>query len=356
MHITHVNLARGFRGGERQTELLIKTLAEHSSNDISQTLVCRRDSPMRQHLQGVARLNFQFAHHQLAGHFHLGKTSLGKTSLGKTQLVHAHDAKGVHWAYLHYRLKGTPYLITRRVDSPVKRKWFNQQCYTHASARVALSHVIKRLLEENQCGDITLIPSAYARLAPSPEATNNFRNGFANKFLVGHAGAVVDRHKGQRVLLQAAQKLEHQAPDIQFIFLGDGEDLETLKAESLSLSNVSWLGFKSSIADYLAGLDVFAFPSRNEGLGSVVLDVMQLGVPVIATNVGGIPDIVKHELTGLLIPSDDADALANGIMRLRQDAALRQRLTQEATERLDHYSPQSMTASYWHLYQTIVSQ
>ncbi|MBT2771760.1 glycosyltransferase family 4 protein [Halomonas sp. ISL-60] len=345
MHITHVNLARGFRGGERQTELLIKTLAERSSNEITQTLVCRSDSPMRQHLQGVAQLNFQSANHQLAGHFHFGKT----------HLVHAHDAKGVHWAYLHYRLTGTPYLITRRVDSPVKRKWFNQQSYSHASARVALSQVIKRLLEDNQWGDVTLVPSAYARLAPSSDATQRFRDGFANKFLVGHAGAVVDRHKGQRVLLQAARKLEQQAPDIQFILLGDGKDAEALKNESSSLSNVSWLGFKNNIADYLAGLDVFAFPSRNEGLGSVVLDVMQLGVPVIATDVGGIPDIVKHEQTGLLIPSGDADALANGILRLRQEVPLRQRLVKGATERLDHYSPQSMAASYWHLYQTILS-
>jgi glycosyltransferase involved in cell wall biosynthesis len=355
MHITHVNLARGFRGGERQTELLIKTLAEQPSGDISQTLVCRSDSPMRQHLQGVARLNFQSANHQLAGHFHLSKTSLDKAHTGNTQLVHAHDAKGVHWAYLHYRLTSTPYLITRRVDSSVKRKWFNQQCYSHASARVALSHVIKRHLEENQWGDVTLIASAYARLTPSIEATHHFREGFANKFLVGHAGAVVDRHKGQRVLLQAAQKLEHQAPDIQFIFLGDGKDADTLKAESSLLSNVSWLGFKSNIGDYLAGLDTFAFPSRNEGLGSVILDVMQLGVPVIASNVGGIPDIVKHEQTGLIIPSGDADALANSIMRLRNDAALRQQLADTATERLEHYSPQSMATSYWHLYQTIVS-
>ncbi|WP_075880507.1 glycosyltransferase family 4 protein [Vreelandella massiliensis] len=345
MHITHVNLARGFRGGERQTEILIKTLAEKSPNEVSQTLVCRSDSPMRQHLQGVARLEFQPSNHQLAGHF----------QLGKTQLVHAHDAKGVHWAYLHHRLKRTPYLITRRIDSPVKRKWFNQQCYSHASARVAISQCIKHLLQKNQWGDVTLIADAYAHLKPSPKATENFRENFAKKFLVGHAGALVDRIKGQRILLQAAQALEHQAPDTQIIFLGDGEDAETLKEESSSLSNVSWLGFKSNIADYLAGLDVFAFPSRNEGLGSVVLDVMQLGVPVIATNVGGLPDIVKHEQTGLLIPSEDADALANSIMRLRKNAALRQRLAQGAHERLEHYSPQSMAASYWRLYQTIVS-
>lgn len=345
MHITHVNLARGFRGGERQTELLIKTLAERSINEISQTLVCRQDSPMRQHLKGIEKLGFQSANHQLAGHF----------QLGDTQLVHAHDAKAVHWAYLHFRLKGTPYLITRRVDSPVKRKWFNQQCYFHASARVAISHVIKRLLGDNQWGDVTLIASAYARLTPSPELTDGFRNDFTNKFLVGHAGAVVDRHKGQRVLLQAAQKLEHQAPDIQFIFLGDGEDAETLKTEYASLHNVSWLGFKSNIADYLAGLDVFAFPSRNEGLGSVLLDVMQLGIPVIATKVGGIPDIVKHGQTGLLIPPDDADALARGIVRLRDNAALRRHLVQGASEHLEQYSPQSMASSYWHLYQQIVN-
>lgn len=344
MHITHVNLARGFRGGERQTEILIKTLAERTSDEVSQTLVCRRDSPMRQHLQGVERLSFQSTNHQLDGHF----------QLGDTQLVHAHDAKGVHWAYLHYRLKGTPYLITRRVDSPVKRRWFNQQCYSHASARVALSRVIKRLLEDNQWGEVTLIASAYARLTPSAEATRIFREDFAGKFLVGHAGAVVDRHKGQRLLLQAAQKLEHQAPDIQFIFLGDGEDAETLQAEYSSLSNVSWMGFKSNIADYLAGLDVFAFPSRNEGLGSVVLDVMQLGVPVIATDVGGLPDIVKHKQTGLLIPSDDAGALADGIMELKQNSVLRQRLTQGASKRLDQYSPQSMVESYWRLYQAMV--
>ncbi|QNI01467.1 glycosyltransferase family 4 protein [Halomonas sp. SH5A2] len=350
MHITHVNLARGFRGGERQTELLIKTLAEQSYNDLSQTLVCRHDSPMRQHLHGVAKLDFQTANHQLAGHVHLGETSLDDT-----QLVHAHDAKGVHWAYLHYRLKGTPYLITRRVDAPVKRKWFNQQSYSHASARVALSQVIKRLLEDNHWGNVTLIPSAYAHLMPSPEATNSFREDFADKFLVGHAGAVVDRHKGQRVLLQAALTLEHQAPDIQFVFLGDGKDAETLKEEYSSLQNVSWLGFKSNIADYLAGLDVFAFPSRNEGLGSVILDVMQLGVPVIATDVGGIPDIVKHDQTGLLIPSGDADALANGILQLKDNSDLRQRLTKGATKNLDQYSPQTMAESYWHLYQSIVN-
>ncbi|MCW4150939.1 glycosyltransferase family 4 protein [Halomonas janggokensis] len=345
MHITHVNLARGFRGGERQTELLIKTLAEQSHNDLSQTLVCRRDSPMRQHLHGVTKLTFQTADHQLAGHFHLGDT----------QLVHAHDAKGVHWAYLHYRLKGTPYLITRRVDAPVRKKWFNQQSYSHASARVALSQVIKHLLEDSQWGNVTLIPSAYSRLTPKLEAANSFREDFRDKFLVGHAGAVVDSHKGQRVLLKAAQMLEHQAPDIHFIFLGDGKDAEALKAESSSLGNVSWLGFKSDIANYLAGLDIFAFPSRNEGLGSVILDVMQLGIPVIATDVGGIPDIVKHEHTGLLIPSSDAESLAKGIIRLREDPALRQQLAQEATEHLDQYSPQSMAASYWHLYQSIVN-
>ena len=63
MHVTHVNLARGFRGGERQTELLIETLAAQPSNHVTQTLVCRQDSPMRQHLLDVKGLRFQSANH-----------------------------------------------------------------------------------------------------------------------------------------------------------------------------------------------------------------------------------------------------------------------------------------------------
>ncbi|MGM0823121.1 MAG: glycosyltransferase family 4 protein [Pseudomonadota bacterium] len=344
MHIIHSNLAKGFRGGERQTVLLITALAD-KKHITRQTLVCQPDSPMRNELAKVDKVHIVTAKHQLMGHY----------ATGRGTIVHAHEAKAVHWAWLHQALYKTPYIITRRVDTPIKRKLTNRTFYRNARYCVAISNVIAYELSSLNSRPIPVIPSALTPSASNPEIAATLRNDYAGRFLIGHIGALVDRHKGQRILLEAAKLLEKDYPNLLFLFFGQGEDEAILRNESAYLNNVRWMGFKSNILDYIGAFDLFAFPSRNEGLGSILLDVMNAKVPVIASNVGGIPDIIKHEKTGLLIHSGDADALANSIIRLRENAVLRQRLAQGATERLGQYSPQSMAASYWHLYKTIVN-
>ncbi|MGM0782561.1 MAG: glycosyltransferase family 4 protein [Pseudomonadota bacterium] len=344
MRIAHVNLAKGFRGGERQTALLIEGLATRSN--LQQVLVCRTDSPLRERLAHVANLRFVAANHQLAGH----------VSVGKVDVVHAHEAKAVHWAGIHHLLAKAPYVLTRRMDTPVKSKWANRWCYSHAARRVAIASPMRYKLQKRGWGKVDLIPSAMTGQKHNPAETRLFRESFSGKFLVGNAGALVDRTKGQRVLLEAARKLASSYPDMHFIFFGEGGDAKTLKNESADQPNVSWLGFKENISDYLAGLDVFAFPSRNEGLGSVLLDVMDAGVPVVATNVGGIPDIVVHGETGLLIPKDDSGSLSDALTRLYRSRELRIRLSEGARQRLGRFSPETMADNYFSLYQSIIRQ
>ncbi|WP_311945920.1 glycosyltransferase family 4 protein [Halomonas piscis] len=338
MHIIHANLARGFRGGERQTVLLIQALAD-KPGVASQTLVCRPQSPLRDALTATPGVRFVSARHPLAGHRRAGSATL----------VHAHEARAVHWAWLHRRLYKTPYLITRRVDTPVKRKRSNQAFYRDAYRCVALSRVIAAEIQPLSPHPVVQIPSAYTPLTPDPEIARGFRDRYPGCFLVGHAGALVDRHKGQRVLLDAARRLRHTQPDMRFVFFGRGEDEAALKEESAGLENVVWAGFKTDIGSYLPALDVFAFPSRNEGLGSVLLDAMHAGVPVVASQVGGIPDIVRDGDTGLLFPPGDGAALAERLTRLR-DAALRQTLAEQAGRRLADYSPDAMANAYLALY------
>lgn len=339
-----MNLAKGFRGGERQTALLIEALSSRSN--LQQTLACRKDSPLRQSLSGVPGLSFVSANHQLAGH----------AEVGPVDIVHAHEAKAVHWAFLHHLSKSTPYVLTRRVDTPVKDKLVNRFCYRRAARRVAISRVIQRHLEARGWGDVEHIPSAFSGLRHSQERTRHFRDAFSGKFLVGHAGALVDRHKGQRVLLEAARNLESSIPDMHFIFLGEGEDRDALQQESADMSNVTWLGFKENIGDYLAGLDIFAFPSHNEGLGSVLLDVMDLEVPIVATDVGGIPDIVQHGKTGLLIPKGDHAALAHVLVKLHESLSLRKRLREAAKSKVEDYSQEFMAEKYLSLYAAVIQE
>lgn len=338
MHIIHANLAKGFRGGERQTTLLIQALARRT--DITrQTLVCRPDSPLRAELSDTPGVTFVAARHQLAGHRRAGRATL----------VHAHEAKAVHWAWLHHQLFKTPYLITRRVDTPIKRKRSNLAFYKGAYRCVALSSIIAREVQPLSPHPVVQIPSAFTPLTPDPGVARGFRAHYPGRFLVGHAGALVDRHKGQRVLLEAARLLQHSQPDMLFVFFGRGEDETALKQASATLDNVVWAGFKPDIGDYLPALDVFAFPSRNEGLGSVLLDAMRAGVPVVASRTGGIPDIVHQRETGLLFPLGDADALAQRLIELRAPT-LRNALVEQASQRLADYSPDAMASAYLALY------
>lgn len=343
LHIRHVNLARGFRGGERQTVLLIEQLATRYKGQLSQSLVCRSDSELPERLVGVD-VHVIAAGHQLQGHYQ------GVPA----DIVHAHEAKGVHWAWVHRRLRRTPYLLTRRVPQPVKDKPFNRLTYSNTSVAVAISSVIQRHLESRRWARTALIPSAYSHLSADPERVSELKARFAGKIVIGHVGALVDRHKGQRVLLEAARRLGPDYPDVVFLLLGEGEDDQELRRESADLENVIWEGFKPDVQNYFDIMDIFAFPSRNEGLGSTLLDAIDHHVPIIASDVDGIPDIITHEKSGLLFPPGDAAALTRGIERMLTDPALCSTLVQGADERLIDFSPEVMADSYHALYQRIL--
>ncbi|MGE6607938.1 glycosyltransferase family 4 protein [Halomonas sp. NPDC076908] len=345
MHIIHVNLAKGFRGGERQTVLLIQAIAGLGGGT-RQTLVCQPSSPLRRELADTPGVVFINARHQLEGHW----------KAGTADSVHAHEAKAVHWAWLHQRLYRTPYIITRRVDTPIKRKWSNTVFYRNACYCVAISNAIAEQLKSFTTSTIPIIPSAYSGSQVNPEIAAEFRKQYAGKTIVGHVGALVDRHKGQRVLIEAAKRLEHKCPTCLFVFFGRGEDEAVLKKESASISNIIWAGFKDNINDYLPGLDIFAFPSRNEGLGSVLLDVMQAGVPIIASNVGGIPDIIKHGENGFLIAVDSDSEIEHWILELKDNVSLRASVVNQARSSLSFYSKDMMANRYMALYVDMVEK
>ena len=341
--VLHVNLAKGFRGGERQTELLIRALAKHFK--IKQLLACREDSPLRTRLADVEDLSFVTANNQLSGHY----------AAPHADIVHAHEAKAVHWAYIHKLLRNTPYILTRRVDTVVKDKWLNKKTYSNASALVGISTLIANQIRDKRWGEVNQIPSTLAHLETDHKEGEAFRNAFPGKTIIGHVGALVDKHKGQKVLIEAASLLEKSHPDLHIVFFGDGADKEELESLSKDIKNITWMGFKPKIGDYLPYFDLFAFPSRNEGLGSTLLDVMDAGVPIIASNVGGIPDIVIDNETGILIEANDSSALKDAIIKLSSDKELQTRLIEGAKKQIENYTPQKMAERYFSIYKKITA-
>ncbi len=125
--------------------------------------------------------------------------------------------------------------------------------------------------------------------------------------------------KGPMVLLKAMQRVWQNHNDTELVFVGKGELEKDLKRAVLNMGvseKVKFLGWRDDIHEIMPIFDVFVLPSLNEGMGRVLVEAMAAGRPVVASCTGGIPDLVKHEENGLLVPPGDEISLAGAILNL----------------------------------------
>jgi len=152
--------------------------------------------------------------------------------------------------------------------------------------------------------------------------------------VIGTVARLVQR-KGIDVLLRAFEIVCHNHR-AHLIIVGDGplgEELRALAHELRIEDSISWFGFQADPVKWLEAMDVFAFPSRLEGVPNAVLEAMAAGLPIVATTIGGVVDILEEGRTGFLISPDDPDALAAALDRLLRNAPLRADLGYHARKR-----------------------
>jgi len=256
----------------------------------------------------------------------------------KCRLVHFHDAHSAGVGGLAAALAGVPLrIISRRVDFPLGQNALSRRKYSRADAIIAISQGVKRVLVEGGLDEerIEVVPSgidlsAYEKEIPRDALRREYHFSESD-YLVGIIAQLED-HKGHRYLLEAAHLLRHHARKIKIIIVGEGSlrmDLSR-QAESLDVKDVVYfLGFRKDIPQILASLDLFVLSSHLEGLGSSLLDAMACRLPVVATRTGGIPEVIQHEKTGLLVPPKNPEALAGAILTLYHNRRLAARLAME---------------------------
>jgi glycogen(starch) synthase len=176
--------------------------------------------------------------------------------------------------------------------------------------------------------------------------------------LIVFVGRLV-RQKGPRTLLEAARLMGDS--NAHFIFVGDGPERAVLERAALDhrlTERVHLTGFVSHdlVPSVLAHADLLVLPSVYEELGSVLLEGMQAGLPIVASNAGGIPDVVVHEDNGLLVPPEDPSALADAIRRILSDPRLARRLSRSARSRADSYDWRVLSAKVLVVYRDIVNR
>jgi glycosyltransferase involved in cell wall biosynthesis len=337
MRIAHVNLARGYRGGERQAELLVRSL---DARGISQVLVARASGALATRL-----VDLDIEIRDCSGLLSAFLATHG------VDVVHSHEGRGVYAAWLRKEVSGTPYVITRRVNNPLDRNWLTRRAYTGASCVASVAADVARVVQALDSGiHGCVIHSSSSGLPVNDATVKSIRQEFAGKWIIGNVAALHTAQKGQDYIIEVARRLEKSHPQFQFLLVGGGEDEQMLRQLSSALSNVAFAGWVDNVGDYLAAFDLFILPSNKEGIGGILLDAMDQALPVIASRAGGVPEIVHDGENGLLIDIGRSDQLEEAILRLYDDAGLRQRLGARGREFSRAFTADAMADRYLALY------
>jgi glycosyltransferase involved in cell wall biosynthesis len=217
----------------------------------------------------------------------------------RVALVHSHGSRGTLYAGLATRGIGIPLVWHVRVAEPDPR----------------LDRLLARLARA--AGKVTVVPNGVdgQRFSPGPPDPALFRALGLDPLVpvVGYFGRL-ERGKGVDVLMDAAALLHDKLPTTAFLFVGDGPLRGTLSARAASLGlPACFAGHRDDVAALLRLCAAVVLPSRQEAFGRILIEAMATGVPIVASAVGGIPEVCVDGVTGLLVPPEDADALAVAI-------------------------------------------
>jgi glycosyltransferase involved in cell wall biosynthesis len=293
------------------------------------TLVCQPNSRLHQRAtaQGIVPLTLR-----LRGDFdpHIIAALHRVIRRRHIQLVCGNMDKEIRQAGIAAKLAGVPLVRRRGTDRPFPNTLRHRLVNEHLVTRVIVNAraIEKTLLDGNAWLPPEKIKLIYNGFSPPSDELPAAREhilrelGLAESYpLLVHVGLLKAR-KGHDILLRAVQDLANQFPRFSLLVVGEGEfraDLEALARRLQIGTAVRFLGYRTDVSRFIGAADILILPTRNEGFPWVLAEAMSLAKPVVASRVGGIPELVEDGRTGFLVPPDDPAALKTAIIDLAQN-------------------------------------
>lgn len=329
MKILHVEAGSRLNGGPYQVLLLLEGLARRG---VTNLLLCPAHSELQTRAATYAQTLPMDTRNWRRVPLLLGL--LGAIRQHRPDLVHVHSRRGADYmGALAGALTHTPRVLSRRVDNPepgwlARRKY---RCYDHV---IVISEGIHRVLRAEGVPeqDISCVRSAIDPApfdTPRDPAALHARFGLPPDARVAAVVAQLISRKGHCHLLAAMVPLIHRHPALHLLVFGRGGMEAELRARAAALGldgRVHFVGFEPELYRCLPSLDLVIHPALMEGLGVSLIQAAAAGLPIVASQVGGIPEIVRDGENGLLVPPGDVVALASAVTRILDDPALAARL------------------------------
>lgn len=287
----------------------------------------------------------------------------------KFDIVHTQLLHGSIVGQLAARIAGVPVrIITRQYTTDCYHRGhkyldkFDAYVAKKATKVIAISNAVRDdLLEQGVSSDnIELIYNGI-NLEPfkTQSKTSSIRKTFPDKYLIAFV-ANLNQRKGHEYLLQAMAELVSQDSDLHLLLIGEGDlrtRLEALTAQLNIEEHVSFLGYQPDVPALLKEIDLYVHASVLEPLGIAVLEAMAAGKCVIATRVGGVPEIIQDGQTGFLVSPKSATALANAIRHARENVRQTTMIGNAGRKRVEQvFDIQTIARQYQELYESGIAQ
>jgi len=320
MRIIHVLHSHGYGGAENHVVILMRGQIAQGHDvmfvgplDSWLGKACKEHGIPATHLR-MSGLYDVFSHFKLQG--------LVKS--WKADVVHGHLIRASYYAgHAGHRDRRPLAICSAHTTSAVKHMERSKHILT--ASKAIQSNLVKHGYREDETSVV------YTGVHDSPvqdRAALRRELGMADDVIaVAHAGRFV-ADKDQAAMVKAMGLVDH--PKVQLFMIGanDGAYGDSVRQLPQDASQVHYLGFRSDVQRILQAFDIYIQPSLREGLPLAVSEAFVACLPVIASRVGGMPEVVLHEQTGLLVPPNDPPALAAAISRLAHDSALAAQLAQ----------------------------
>jgi glycosyltransferase involved in cell wall biosynthesis len=286
---------------------------------------------------------------------------------GRFDIVHAHKFGSNVWGTLFGRACRVPVVIahehTWSYEGRPLRKWIDGRIVGRLATRfIAVSDAdAARMVEDEKVASekVVVMPTGYVARPLAPDTDLRSELGLTSETPLVGTAVVFRPQKALEVLLEAHARLLRTMPDVHLAIAGDGPiraEIES-RARELSLDGrVHFLGHRDDVDAILRSLDVAALSSDFEGSPLFVLECMANGTPIVATAVGGIPQMIFDGETGVLVPPRDPEALAGAIGHLLVDPERRAKLAAAAANRLSDFRIDVVARRFADLYETLAAE
>ena len=349
--VIHVASGREWRGGQRQVWLLAQQL---NRLGVEQVVVTGSNTELARRLQSSG-ISVRTATWK-AGIDPRVVPAIVSELRRRPAVLHAHDAHALTLAGICAWLGRSPLIVTRRVDFPLTHAGF----WRRADRVIAISRAVADVLVESGVSRqrLSVIHSGISLEETGNTVPLGVRKllGLAPNARVAANVAALVPHKDQATLVSAASHLAHPHPELHWVIAGEGELRPALETQIRELGlegRVHLMGHVASPERLIADADVFVMSSRQEGLGTSVLEAMALGIPVASTTAGGLPEMLGAN-SGLLVAPSDPSALAKAVARIIESPELGASLAEKALTTVVRFSDYRMAEEVRSVYRSCV--